>query len=203
MVSRNSAFALTVMLLFSSSAQSMSYLPSLPSLPSCASLKSNASDATWFTAKVAAAMIAAKFALHASCYAWNKGRSLLPATWAAKVPAVQSSCAKQACLNNRVATLEQAIAQPCAGYNGVCTRLSSLERSTGLLADKVNFDLAAALKKAANEEEARLRVEAASKASAAASAAPAPAPAPSAASGDGATAKTLAEATADAPVIRS
>lgn len=78
MVSRNSAFALTVMLLVSSSAQSMSYLPSLPSLPSislpsCASLKSNASDATWFTAKVAAAMIAAKFACNFSCYAWNKG----------------------------------------------------------------------------------------------------------------------------------
>lgn len=78
MVSRNSAFALTVMLLVSSSAQSMSYLPSLPSLPSislpsCASLQSNASDATWFTAKVAAAMIAAKLAYNVGCRLWNKG----------------------------------------------------------------------------------------------------------------------------------
>lgn len=63
MVSRNSAFALTVMLLVSSSAQAMSYVPSMPSLPSLSSLFSVFNkDNGAFVAKVAASLAVIKVA---------------------------------------------------------------------------------------------------------------------------------------------
>ena len=133
MVSRNGAFALTVMLLVSSSAQSMRYLPSMPSLPSCASLKANAVDGAYFTAKVAAAIVAFEVVHSGACRVWNWARGNTPAKLAAVVkayvPTVRSASQKQAALGGRVKALEEDNGRAYTAYSAVDVRLARLEGS--------------------------------------------------------------------------
>jgi len=81
---KNSVVALTVMLLVSSSAQSMNYLPSMPAIPTCADAKS----AGFFAAKVGAAIVALKIACNVSYFAWEKVSANLPAAPAGIAPYV-------------------------------------------------------------------------------------------------------------------
>lgn len=152
MVLRKSAVALTAMLLVSSAAQA-SWLPSF-SMPTQDSLKANAKDGACFTAKVAAAVVVAKFACTVGCSAWNYGRSFLPAKVAKKVPVAQSSCQREACLRARVKALED---KPCVGFADLNNRVGVAEVKIKALAAHTSCDLEEALRKAADEESARKR----------------------------------------------
>ena len=126
MVSRNSAFALTVMLLVSSSAQAMSYLPSMPSLPSLPSFSSvfNKENGK-FVAAVAASLVVIDLARNAGSKLFNLGAKHTPAAVAAplaraynvvhsRVPAcLTTSTAAHCPVEARLAALEARKACSC------------------------------------------------------------------------------------------